>query len=410
MPLHKDIKIISQSKRQAQVNMRVPFGDKLNVTVLDQHATGDLCSRQIGQADPNRWGQYEDPSAAACLGQHLQSLESGEPEFRTIEDIKPKDSDYIYPLFRALSQGVVAGYWLDYSTPGMLEAAVSLLQGQTVYTDHVYWRVENWVGSVNNAFWDAEGAASGGVPGINAELKIDAILNPKIARGLLMKPPAIHSVSVTVVFEYEFSHPQLVEERRFWNLLGEEVDGEIVRLIVTKIIDFYEISLVYQGADRIAKRIDVDDEDDGDGTMSVSEPDNVVPIRRNETMKLTEQQKQALGITHEGDDVPENLVVPALDKLISQASQATTLMASARAETTRVARLAILGAEDGELPKAIVSQINNADAEGLTELTEFYTKQAAEKFPASSRSSEEDISALPKPQQQQLVMSGVSLH
>ena len=396
MTLPNGLKIVSQSKRQAQVTMRVPIGRAMNVTT-HPHVNPELDSQSVS---------VEQSVETASQSLH----EIAGPEFRNIDDIKPKDSDYIYPLFRAISQGLIEGYWIDYSKPGVLEAAVSLLQGQTVYTDHVYWRVENWVGSVNQAFWDADGAASGGVPGINAELKIDALLNPKIARGLLMKPPAIHSVSVTIVFEFEFSHPQLVEERRFWNLLGEEVDGEIVRLIVTKIVDFYEISLVYQGADRIAKKIDVDDDDsDGDAAMELPQSQNVIPIRRKETMKLTAEQKQALSITHEGDDVPEDLVSPGLDKLISQAAQGTKLLDAARAEARRVAKLAILGSDEGELPKAIVNQINNADADAVTELTEFYTAQAAEKLPAS-RSSEEDTSALPKPQQQQLRISGVSLH
>lgn len=393
MPLPNGLKIISQSKRQAQITMRVPVIKALNVTRLP-HVNAELDSQAVEQ------------NISETVSQSLHEIAG--PDFRTIDDITPKDSDYIYPLFRALSQGIVEGYWIDYSKPGVLEASVPLLQGQTVYTDHFYWRVENWVGSVNNAFWDAKGEKSGGVPGINTELKIDAILNPKIARGLLMKPPAIHSVSVTVVFEFEFSHPQLVEERRFWNLLGEEVDGEIVRLIVTKIVDYYEISLVYQGADRLAK-IDVDD-DDSEAMQLQPQSQNVLTLRRKETMKLTPEQMKALGITHEGDDVPEHLILPQLEKLISQAAQGEKLLTSARAEVLRVAKLAILGSSESELPKAIVTQINNANADECSELKEFYTKQFTDKVPADGRSSVEDTSSLPQTQTQQPVMHGVSLH
>ncbi len=51
-----------------------------------------------------------------------------------------------------------------------------------------------------------------------------------------------------MLFEFDFSHPDLVEQGRFWQLLGEEVEGQIVRLIVTVILGFWEISLVFQGA------------------------------------------------------------------------------------------------------------------------------------------------------------------
>jgi hypothetical protein len=107
---------------------------------------------------------------------------------------------------------------------------------------------------VSNVAWDETGDQFGGVPGINAEYKIDALMNPRIARGLLMDPPAIHSTSMTVLFEFEFSHPDLVEQGRFWQLLGDEVEGSIVRLIVTKIQEYWEASLVFPGADRFAKR------------------------------------------------------------------------------------------------------------------------------------------------------------
>ena len=76
-----------------------------------------------------------------------------------------------------------------------------------------------------------------------------------LVRGVAMEPPAIHSASVTVLFEFDFSHPDLVEEGRFWQLLGEEVEGEIVRLIVTTILGYWEISLVFQGAQEENKQL-----------------------------------------------------------------------------------------------------------------------------------------------------------
>src|SRR5690606_29131701 len=142
----------------------------------------------------------------------------------------------------------------------------------------------------------------GGVPGINATYKIDALMNPRIARGLLMKPPAIHSTSMTVLFKFEYSHPDIATENRwrFFDLLGEEVDGEIVRLVVTEILEYWEASLVFQGADRLAKQHGNSSEEDdfagmsakkleGNADKSVRTPP--ANSTQEKTMKLTNEQK-----------------------------------------------------------------------------------------------------------------------
>ena len=42
--------------------------------------------------------------------------------------------------------------------------------------------------------------------------------------------------------------------KAFWNMLGDQVDGKVVSLVVTKVIDYREISLVYQGVQLFTKR------------------------------------------------------------------------------------------------------------------------------------------------------------
>ena len=172
-------------------------------------------------------------------------------------DPQPKDSDYIYPLFRALDAGLIEGYWIDFSDQAVLKAAVPLLEGQTIYTMHGKrsgpWGmreidINDWIGSINQSIWDDKGDKAGGVPGINTELKVDWTIDPKLARGLLMKPPAVHAVSVTPVFSWEPSHQDLIDQGRFFQLLGETVDDQIVRLVVTEIHKFCELSFVPEGA------------------------------------------------------------------------------------------------------------------------------------------------------------------
>jgi hypothetical protein len=306
--------------------------------------------------------------------------------------IVPCDDDYIYPLFRALSQTVIEGYWIDYSRPGVLEESTPLLAGQTVYADHHFWNVEKWLGVVNESQWDGEGQDSDGVPGINVELKIDALLNPRIARGLLMQPPAIHSASVTVLFEYEYSHPDLLEEGRFWDLLGEEADGELVRLIATKILAYWELSLVFQGADRGAKQLPP--RTGGAGSDQFALP---VSARSFGPPFLTEDPP-VLSKPGSGDQAVLTPPAAADDQsaLREAAEIGRRLMDEARAECRRLAALATLSPDDEELPAPLRTIVERADLDQLIELTAMYREQTARRFGRTRSSVEYEIHPTPE--------------
>lgn len=373
------IKILSHEKQQASVQMLLSPASFLHVRA-PQVVSGDDAQTLSASQD-----------ARQAIRSQLPTLEA--PKFETLEDLQPQESDYIYPLFRALSKTVIPGYWLDYTQGDVLKDSLQLLNGQTVYKNHNFCDIEGWLGAVNEVTWDEAGEASGGVSGINAELKLDWKVAPKIARGLLMTPPAIHSVSVTVVFEFDFSHPELAEQRRFWDLMGEEVDGQIVRLIVTKILAYYEISLVFQGADSLAKKR-ASDKPTGVNSQSAydetSSTDVIIatPHTTKElTVNLTPEQKAALGLqSHASEDVPESLVVPAIDRLAAQAQQGAQLLDTARAECLRVATLAVVGAGEGKAPDALAEVINGANPTQLQALTKMYAEQAASKFPHTCQS------------------------
>lgn len=145
-------------------------------------------------------------------------------------------------------------------------------------------------------------------------------------------------------------------------------------------------------------------------------------------MKLLQEQKTRLGIEFDGDDVPETEILKAAETLAAknnalqpanlaelekQAAQAKTLLDAKRAEVTRLAKLAELGASEVELPKVVVMQIENADADLLVELETYYGKKAADKFPASGRSSfesNEEIEAAGGVKQEVKTVPTVGLH
>lgn len=131
-----------------------------------------------------------------------------------------------------------------------------MLLGQTVNCDHET-NIGNAIGAVSQVMWQ-ESYKDGHftIPaGINGILKIDGKANPRIARGILMEPPSIHSNSVTVQFKWDKSHPGM-EDGEFYQKLGTyDSKGEMVRRIVTEVVRYLETSLVSHGADSFAQRL-----------------------------------------------------------------------------------------------------------------------------------------------------------
>ncbi|MBK8810704.1 MAG: hypothetical protein IPN69_08225 [Acidobacteria bacterium] len=387
MKLQNGIEIVSLEGQQAKVNLLARFA-----------ASGVAPDTQLAAK----------LAKAGKASLWTQQNKQDNFNFADVSDVLPEDGDYINVSFRALSKSIVPGHWLDWTSGDVLKNSVSKLPGTTVYPNHQMWDVNNWLGSVVSAEWDEAGAQSEGVPGINATYKIDALMNPRIARGLLMQPPAIHSTSMTVLFRFEFSHPDIAadDKYKFFRLLGEEVDGEIVRFIVTEILDYWDASLVFQGADRLAKKRADDEDDFEDDSLSAdAAPAN---NRKEKTMKLAKEQIAALGLETETDDVPESQILDRalelakvageydgvdLAALKAKAATADKYVEKQRAEVRRLARLAELGAEEGELDEYVAQQIDEADFDRLVKMASYYEKRASDRLPAG-RSSAEDSDAI----------------
>ena len=174
------------------------------------------------------------------------------------EELTPKDDEFIEPMFRLLSATIVSKNWnpTDFSKNGVLKASMNMLLGQTVNCDHET-NIGNAIGAVSKVVWqDAYKDGNFTIPaGINGILKIDGKANPRIARGILMEPPSIHSNSVTVQFKWDKSHPEL-EDNEFYQKLGTyDSKGQMVRRMVTEVVRYLETSLVSHGADSFAQKI-----------------------------------------------------------------------------------------------------------------------------------------------------------
>lgn len=176
-------------------------------------------------------------------------------------ELTPKDYEFIEPMFRLLSETIVSKNWnpTDFSQNGVLKASMKMLLGQTINCDHET-NIGNAIGAVSQVMWqEAYKDGSFTIPaGINGILKIDGKANPRIARGILMEPPSIHSNSVTVQFKWDKSHPQM-DDNEFYQKLGTyDSKGVMVRRIVTEIVRYLETSLVSHGADSFAQKIGSD--------------------------------------------------------------------------------------------------------------------------------------------------------
>ena len=173
-------------------------------------------------------------------------------------ELTPKDEEFIEPMFRLLSETIVSKNWnpTDFGQNGVLKASMKMLLGQTVNCDHET-NIGNAIGAVSQVMWqESYKDGSFTIPaGINGILKIDGKANPRIARGILMEPPSIHSNSVTVQFKWDKSHPQM-EDNEFYQKLGTyDSKGVMVRRIVTDIVRYLETALVSHGADSFAQKI-----------------------------------------------------------------------------------------------------------------------------------------------------------
>jgi len=175
------------------------------------------------------------------------------------KDLLPKPEDFVEFPFRLLSATIVAGgSWrsTDFSNEGMLKASTEKLVGKPVYPNHDSDDIVNNLGLIKSTKWTEGFTDSKGqkIPaGIDGIMSLDLKSNPKVVRGVLTG--SIFSNSVTVDFEFEPSH-KYENYQDFLEAVGTvHKDGKMVTRKATKIIDYYESSLVWLGADPYAKAI-----------------------------------------------------------------------------------------------------------------------------------------------------------
>lgn len=365
----------------------------------------------------------------------------------TVADLIPKEADYIWPVFRAISKAYLGagGYYLDFSRADVLESSLPLFldrprggsrkKALKLQRNHSF-DVEDTLGYIDQAEWDTSPRFP--APGINVVAGLDWKIAPQEARGLLSKPPLIDSVSISVAFDWEPSHPDL-PWWQFFDLLGHELDGEVVRIIVTEILELYHIGLVWQGGDENADVIDTQPEkennegglqqfvyawQDGEGFSAAKKerPPEKPLLSSNpnwpghaNSLKYTLNKKecgfmkeltisnlapllaalQVDSLTGEEDLVEKIKLLSEANaelrenvaELKDKAKIADQYLASERKEVLRLAGIL----KDGEPEETLLKMVEDADLETLQYFKRDFGKQVAEKFPEGGRSSVEEL-------------------
>ncbi|AXR66120.1 hypothetical protein LEP1GSC125_1845 [Leptospira mayottensis 200901122] len=314
---------------------------------------------------------------------------------------------YVEHDFRMLSKAYIECYALDFTKDNVLKNATSLFETK-IYKDHET-HVENSIGAVINPTWNDENDNEG----VNGRFRFFKKFASSIIDRLETDPPILDSCSVGIQFTFIKSHPKLDE---FYWCLGEEIDGSVVRLIITKIIAVSEVSIVCAGADPNAKKLSLNHFE-----QTSSEPGEE-RTQQEKNMKLKAKlltvlglSLEALGLEKQGEDVElsaEKFEV-VLQKTGSKISSLETTLNSYAGLTdqesfpagfdheSNVAKLKTLLDEpkkilehdrsevlkayrlfvNGKADKTIEEMIESADLKQLKALAKHYGIKLNEKFP-----------------------------
>lgn len=209
----------------------------------------------------------EEHPASSYSEQVKNSVTLGAAPSTVPADVRLLDNKYLLAWFRILSASIIVKhYWffdlyIDFGTEKgkMLKRATPLAKSVPIYPNHSRY-IEEWVGISLSSDWTSQ-INQESVAGINSEFRLWTGLDAgqqlrsqrhfNIAEGV--RQQVLSRVSSGVVYQYRKSHPDM-DDSMFYKMMGKKVDDEMVRLIVTDIVQFVEFSLVQMGADRHAQR------------------------------------------------------------------------------------------------------------------------------------------------------------
>ena len=262
------------------------------------------------------------------------------------EKYSPKAEDLIRIPFRLLTSTIIAGnsWRATFFPENVLKKSMSKLIGKPAYTDHMQY-CDNFIGSIEGVSW---AKASTDIPaGIDGVYLIDAAMNEKLARGLLMVPPAIHSSSVTVEFKWEPSH-DFESEDDFYNNIGKMgPDKKMITRVATEIVDYHESSILWMGADPFAKMLDAEGKpmfvDSGSDFNDLTPAAKEIYTKEKKYFATYVFSKDKVYLTPNSDE--QNSENPMNEQLLKLIREALGLTDDAELNAEQLAKVKIISAD-----------------------------------------------------------------
>ncbi len=308
--------------------------------------------------------------------EHMPLEVGAKPFSFEIEESEQPNEELFVKLFRCLSATTTQSRFFDFSSPGVLKAAVSFFEGVTIFANH-RMDVTQWKGYTQGAVWDGKNEPNG----VNAQFVLDRVADPNLVRGV--ETGALRSASATIWFEYQKSHPDL---KWFYDHLGEEVDGEIVRFVVTKISNVGEMSIVWEGEDSYAKSFEAG-----------QDPDSENLNHGEDEMKLSTQFLTRFDLN--GEPSPEDIEKAILESITGLETKVAELEVDAKIgkvhlTETREKAVTLYKAAKGEDAKEsfITNVVEKADLETAKSFVDEYQGAVEDALPLTCSKCGEKLS------------------
>ena len=220
--------------------------------------------------------------------------------------------EYVEFQFRILSRVLIPGHWFDFTEGDVLKKAAPLFKGARIIVNH-YPSVDNVFGVVMESHWEDESKER--AAGINGTYRIFKKFGEDIIDKLQSDPPLLDATSAGIRLDYERSHPSLKDWQHYFSL-GKKIDGEVVRYIVKEVTDVLEVSIVFRGADKNAKRLSNGEKDfdyysrilekRASKNFSHKEERNLEFTKEQiRAAKLSESDLRILGLNSEGGELSQ---------------------------------------------------------------------------------------------------------
>lgn len=314
--------------------------------------------------------------------------------------------EYVEFDFRILTAGIISGHWFDFSE-SVLKQVVTKFKDARVILSH-YPAIQNIIGVVTQTSFEPENENR--PAGINGKYRIFKKFGSDIIEKLQTSPPLLDATSAGIRLDYERSHPKMSEFQHYMQL-GEEVNGEIVRYIVKDILDVLEVSIVFRGADKFAKRLSESEEKDFDYyTKILNKKENSLKLTKEQiqAVNFTESDLKILGLSNDGceiDQIQFDMIIGRLavkEKEIATYQEAekrnqkliefgVAYEESIRQEALKNYRAFALENQD----ENIISFLESGNLETVKTFSEDYKKRLQEKYPenGNKRQSSQDLDA-----------------